>query len=104
MTCGWQLVIRAEWCDATPGKPHGVDYAFNLMDENGQRILGFDNSHAYDRAPPGAPFDHEHRAGYPGRNFPYEFSDAWTLLADFFQRVDALCTQRGIPFEFKDTP
>ncbi|TXL80405.1 hypothetical protein FHP25_05080 [Vineibacter terrae] len=50
MANGWQVVIRAEWVDMSPGRPQGLSYALILQDEQEQRLLGFDNSHAADGA------------------------------------------------------
>jgi hypothetical protein len=94
------MVIRAEWVDVSSGHPHGIDYALILNDERGQRLLGFDNAHAYDGAPPGEPFDHEHRPNAPGRTFRYQFISAGQLITDFFKRCETHCESQGVKFEF----
>ncbi len=100
MTNGWQVVIRAEWVDMSPGRPQGLSYALILQDEQEQRLLGFDNSHAADGAQDGEPFDHEHRANAVGRTFPYRFTSASQLIADFFDRCSAYCERQGVEFSF----
>jgi hypothetical protein len=95
---GWQLVIRVDFCDPTEGRPHGLSYAMILNDQEGNRILGLDNSHAFDGAQPGDPFDHEHRPGKTGQRFPYPYTNAVQLLTDFFERVDTHCKKTGVPF------
>ena len=100
MTNGWQVVIRADWADTTDTQPHGLDYAIILQDERGERIFGFDNSHAYDGAGETDPWDHEHRPGRAGQRFRYDFRSAHQLLTDFFNRLEDYCRSKGTPFEF----
>jgi Family of unknown function (DUF6516) len=102
----WQVVIRAEWVDVSAGRPHGLSYALILQDEEKERLLGFDNSHAPDGGADGDPFDHEHRASAPGQTFPYKFISAGQLISDFFDRCGAYCALQGVKFEFdvEDVP
>lgn len=102
LTNGWRIVIRAEWVDVTPARPHGLDYALILEDGDGIRLLGFDNSHGYDGAKEDEPFDHEHRANAVERALPYSFSFAGQLITDFFARCEAYCKNKGIEFEFEE--
>jgi Family of unknown function (DUF6516) len=81
---------------ASPERPHGLSYSLTLHDENGLRIVGFDNAH---RAPSGnrrgrrAARDHWHRL----LNIrPYEYRDAAMLLADFWAEVRAVLKERGV--------
>jgi hypothetical protein len=101
MPNGWQMVIRAEWIDASPGRPHGVDYALLLQDDRGVRLLGFDNAHGYDGAAEDQPFDHEHRSGAPGQTFEYKFISAGQLITDFFERCETYCRSQGVAFEIE---
>ena len=100
MECGWQVVIRAEWTDATSQKPHGLDYAIILQNERGTRLLGFDNSHAYDGAAEDAPWDHEHKPNRVGQRFPYNFVSASKLITAFFDRLEAYCKSKGVSSDF----
>jgi Family of unknown function (DUF6516) len=93
------LAGRAEWIDVSAGRPHGLSYGLLLNDEDGNRLLGFDNSHAADGVED-QPFDHEHRADAPGRTFSYKFISAAQIKTDFFDRVERYCAQEGVPFEF----
>jgi hypothetical protein len=102
MPNGWQVVIRAEWCDVTSGRPYGLSYALILLDERGDRLLGYDNSHGFDGASDDDPFDHEHRLGLVGQRFQYHFTSPNALLADFFDRVEHACKVNDVPFEFKE--
>jgi|SRR5580658_10002611 hypothetical protein len=99
MPNGWQIVIRADWTDVTVNRPHGVTYALILQDERGNRLLGFDNSHAYDGASDDAPYDHEHRANAVWRRAPYACVSGDKLLNDFFDRCEAYCASHGVAFE-----
>lgn len=104
MTNGWQIMIRAEWVDASLGRPHGLSYALILHDEHGHRLLGFDNSHAADGAAEDEPYDHEHRANAAGRTFAYRFISASQLITDFFGRCEEYCTGQGVEFAVEDVP
>jgi hypothetical protein len=100
MANGLQVVIRAEWTDRTNQQPQGLDYAIILQDEHGDRILGFDNSHAYDGASENDPWDHEHKVGRTGQHFRYNFVSASQLITDFFERLDTYCLSKGISSDF----
>jgi hypothetical protein len=77
----------------SPEKPHGLDYSLTLHGPDGERLVGFDNAHPVARQKHGAPQDHRHRL----RTIrPYEYQDAATLLADFWQTVDAVLRERGV--------
>jgi hypothetical protein len=102
MENGWQVVIRAKWVDPTEQQPHGLDYALILQDESGERIFGFDNSHAFDGAAVGDCWDHEHKVGRVGQRFPYQFVSASRLITDFFERLEAYCAGRGVSSRFLD--
>lgn len=87
----------------TTERPHGLRYSFTLHDPDGRRLMGFDNAHPVRSA--GARFarrrpdaDHWHRTeDDPGR--PYAFTDAATLLFDFFAEVERVLRDRGVPLE-----
>ncbi len=101
MPNGWRVIVRAEWVDATINRPHGVSYALILEDEQCNRLLGFDNSHAYDGAGPDEPFDHEHRASRIGQTFRYGLVSAGALVTEFTERCEAYCRRNGVEFEFE---
>ena len=78
---------------ASAEKPHGIDYSLTLHGPDGERLVGFDNSHLVGRQKPGEAQDHRHRL----RSIrPYEYRDAATLLADFWATVDAVLRERGV--------
>ena len=79
-------------------KPHGLDYSLTLHAASGERLVGFDNAHPVrSTAGPGGnnvvPFDHKHRLKTVR---PYGYSDASTLLADFWRDVEAVLAERGV--------
>jgi hypothetical protein len=76
----------------TPEKPHGLDYSLTLHGRNGERLIGFDNAHLVGKQKRGEPQDHRDRIRTVK---PYDYSDAATLLADFWLEVDAVLKERG---------
>jgi hypothetical protein len=74
-------------------KPHGLDYSLTLHGPDGERLVGFDNAHPVARKRRGVPQDHRHRLRTVK---PYEYQDAATLLADFWETVDAVLRERGV--------
>lgn len=84
--------------EPTPERPHGLSYSFTLHEPNGKRIVGFDNAH---RAGPrsrlegrSTAVDHWHRTAND-RGRPYHFTDAATLIGDFFDAVEIALAERG---------
>ena len=100
LTGGYWLKFEFKRVEKTSNRPHGLDYSMTLHAPNGKRILGFDNAHQvaakgsrYKTSP--VEYDHWHRTEKdPGR--PYPYSDAETLLEDFFAEVERILTDRGI--------
>jgi hypothetical protein len=96
---GYFVKFEIKRVEPTELRPHGLRYSFTLHDPEGERLMGFDNAHTV--APAGqyarrqAEADHWHRTGDdPGR--PYAFTDAETLIGDFFAEVDRILTERGV--------
>ena len=83
--------------EATAERPHGLSYSLTLHAPDGERLVGFDNAHAVreGRGPGGRrrrEHDHRHRL----RSIrPYEYTDAVTLLDDFWKEVDEALRERG---------
>jgi hypothetical protein len=84
--------------DVTPERPHGLSYSLTLHGPRGERLVGFDNAHAVvagrgrGRARRRA-HDHRHRLRTVRA---YEYSDAATLLGDFWAEVDAVLREKGV--------
>lgn len=81
----------------TPERLHGLNYSLTLHDEDGERLLGFDNAHPIrEGSGPGAKtrieYDHQHN-GQQVRF--YFYADAGTLLADFWTEVEAILKKRS---------
>ncbi|NLK20251.1 MAG: hypothetical protein GX310_10695 [Synergistaceae bacterium] len=77
--------------EPTENIPHGIKYSLSLLDKNGDRILGYDNSN-HDFRSPGkrgyvarkTEWDHRHHRETVKR---YEFSTASKLVEDFWEDV-----------------
>jgi hypothetical protein len=78
---------------ATAERPHGLDYSLTLHGRSGERLAGFDNAHPVGKKKRGDPQDHRHRIRAVK---PYDYTDAATLLADFWTEVDAVLKERGV--------
>jgi hypothetical protein len=73
-------------------------YSLTLHAGSGERLVGFDNAHPVQ--PTAGPAgksrkrrDHKHRL----RTIrPYDYKDAATLLANFWDEVDAVLKERGV--------
>jgi hypothetical protein len=97
---GYWVAIRAARVEPDEGRPHGLRYSLTLHDENGDRILGYDNSHRVDAATGPArksrrptTLDHIDRRG--GKSAPYRFTTPFKLLEDFFAAVDDILRKEG---------
>jgi hypothetical protein len=93
--CWVKFVVKR--AAVSPERPHGLDYSLTLHDEDGTRLLGFDNAHAVrEGAGPGArtriEYDHRH-SGQRARFYTY--ADAATLLADFWTEVEVILQKRS---------
>ena len=98
---GYWVSIRAFEIAPDAGRPHGLQYSLTLHDENGERLLGFDNSHAVGTATGPArksrrprAFDHIDQRGR--RSVPYRFTTPLQLLEDFFAAVDEILNKEGV--------
>ena len=95
---GYFVKFEIKRIDPTRARPHGLRYSFTLHGPEGTRLVGFDNAHAVsDVKGPGGKgkkrYDHKHRL----RTIrPYEYSDAATLLGDFWAEVDAVLREKGV--------
>jgi len=95
---GYWVKFVAVRTEATPERPHGLSYSLTLHDPTGVRLVGFDNAHPVrERHGPGTRSreerDHRHRL----RTIrPYDYTDAATLLEDFWKEVDEVLRERGL--------
>jgi hypothetical protein len=79
-------------------RPHGLSYSLTLHGVNGERLVGFDNAHSVrTQSGPagrrGQVQDHRHRLKTIR---PYDYRDAGTLIADFWEQVDSVLQETGI--------
>jgi hypothetical protein len=94
--CWVKFVVKR--VPATPERPHGLDYSLTLHDSDGERLLGFDNAHAVQEVSgPGARTRIEHDHKHRGKRVRfYTYSDAATLLADFWKEVNRILDERSL--------
>lgn len=91
--CGHWVRFVVTRVPETPAKPHGLDYSLTLHGPNGERLVGFDNAHPVGKQRRGGPQDHHHRL----RTIKaYDYKDAASLLADFWNVVDAVLREKGV--------
>jgi hypothetical protein len=98
---GYWVTMRVFKIEPDRGRPFGIQYSLTLHDQNDDRVLGFDNSHAVDvttgpsrRSRRQEAFDHIDRRGRP--SVPYEFTTPYQLVQDFFEAVDAILQEEGM--------
>jgi hypothetical protein len=90
-----KFVVRRVPC--SPERPHGLSYSLTLHAADGERLFGLDNAHAVAEKRGASrmtktEYDHQHRQRTT--KF-YEYTDAATLLVDFWSEVDRILKQRG---------
>ncbi|MDC0662435.1 toxin-antitoxin system TumE family protein [Marinobacter sp. SS21] len=87
---GYLLKFEVKRVDPTPERPHGISYSLTVHDSSGERIYGMDNAHSVKVGKSGhrgraTEFDHVHQEGPKGKVRPYHYTDAQTLLDDFYK-------------------
>jgi aminoglycoside N3'-acetyltransferase len=96
---GFWVSIKAHRVEATAERPNGVDYSLCLFTPDKVRVICFDNAHqiSVGSGPSKrrtATSDHVHR----GKKVkPYNYSDAETLLVDFWDAVYKHLKEEGVP-------
>ncbi len=90
---GYWWKIEAWKVLPTKERPHGIRYNLTLHNKYNTRVFGYDNAHAV-KLPKKNEFsgkrydyDHLHKSAVD-KGSPYEFSDCYTLLQDFFDGID----------------
>lgn len=90
---GYWWKIEAWRIPPTKERPHGIRYNLTLHNKYNKRVFGYDNAHAV-KLPRAKKFsgkryeyDHFHKSA-SDQGTPYEFSDCYTLLQDFFEGID----------------
>jgi hypothetical protein len=94
---GYWLKFEIKRVEPEHERPHGLSYSLTLLDPDGQRLIGFDNAHTvaalgsrFNERPVEA--DHWHRT----QEDEGRFTDADTLLGDFFTEVRRILAERGV--------
>jgi hypothetical protein len=95
---GYWVKIEAQRVPPDAGRPHGINYSLTLHSPAGERLVGYDNAHGVpvragrpDQIT--SPFDHTHRRCHA---LPYGYSDAPTLLVDFWRDVEKTLREEGV--------
>jgi hypothetical protein len=96
---GHWVSLRVRRVAVSAAKPHGIDYALTLIGTRNERLVGYDNAHRVKagRGPGGRrpkAADHRH---IRGRVRPYAYSDAETLMQDFWTDVERILKEEGVP-------
>lgn len=82
----WKVAISKE-------HPHGIRYNLTLHNKFNKRVFGYDNAHAVKPVKSKKfsgkryEYDHLHKTAVD-KGTPYQFSDCYILLQDFFEGVD----------------
>lgn len=79
--------------------PHGIKYSLTLHHKSGTRLVGFDNAHAPTVKRPRfsgrrEEWDHNHNRSVIS---DYVFESPGQLLEDFWEAVDRLLAEEGMP-------
>ena len=96
---GCWVALRVKRVPASAAKPHGIDYSLALIGPRDERLVCYDNAHpvkagrAAGRKKPKAG-DHRH---IRDRVRPYAYSDAETLMRDFWADVERVLKEEGMP-------
>lgn len=102
LDCGWWLKFEVQRVGVTEGIPHGVKYSLTLHDEDGTRMMGYDNAHAIGvkkgvKTTYLPRWEHWHRDALDtGR--PYSYVDGAKLIQDFFEAAERTLQEHGHRF------
>ena len=87
---GYRVQFVVTRVPMSPGKPHGIDYSLTLHGRHGARSTTRIQLAGKKR---GQAQDHRHRLQ---TTVPYEYRDAATLLADFWEMVAVVLREKGV--------
>ena len=92
---GHWVALRVKRVPVSAAKPHGIDYSLALIGPKDERLVCYDNAHPVrtGRKKPKAR-DHRH---VRDRARPYAYSDAETLMRDFWTDVERILKEEGVP-------
>ncbi len=89
----WVKIEAKTTKSITKERPHGIRYSLTLHSKNGERILGYDNSHPVKEKKrrhttiKHVAYDHKHN-NKEDKGAAYHFSSPQKLLTDFWFEVD----------------
>lgn len=89
----WIKIEAKRTKQVSPQKPFGIKYSLTLHSSNGERIIGYDNSHGMPGGKAEHAHDHQHKGG---RIIAYNYINATKLLADFWADVDKILIGWGL--------
>lgn len=100
---GFWVSVTAIRVAPDEGRPHGISYSLTLHSPGGERILGYDNAHfppigsgpAQKSFRKSRAYDHRHRRN---RITWYAFDSAPKLMEDFWNDVQSLLKEEGVPW------
>jgi len=104
---GYFTKFEIKRVEPSPARPHGLRYSLTLHAPGGARLMGFDNAHGVPVGGSGftkrrVEADHWHRTeSDQGR--AYVFTDAATLVFDFFAEVERVLAERAIATDVLET-
>ena len=89
---GFWVTIKARRVAPSAARPHGIDYGLCLLGPDDERLICYDNAHpvAVGSEPAKQPSDENDHVHKGERVIPYRYTDAETLLVDFWDDVDRL--------------
>jgi hypothetical protein len=96
---GYWVQIHAHEVPQTEAKPHGIDYSLCLLNPDGERLVCYDNAHPVKKGegkfmPMAETNDHLHKGD---KVQPYQYTDALTLVDDFWTDVFSVLKEKGVP-------
>ena len=96
---GFWVSIKAHRVEPTDGRPNGVNYSLCLFTPDDERVICFDNAHPiFVGSGPSKQQtkvnDHIHKGE---KIRPYDYTNAETLLVDFWDAVDKHLKEEGVP-------
>jgi hypothetical protein len=95
---GFWIKIEAKRVPLTKQRPHGIDYSLCLIGPHDDRRICYDNAHTIGvgngpSKKQTVVCDHVHKGS---KVRPYIYSDAGTLLEDFWKDVDEILAEEGV--------
>ena len=90
---GYWVKFVVHQVPVTASTPLGLDYTLTLHGPDGERLVGFDNAHPVAGQRKGTAKDHKHRLRTVR---PYDYLDAGTLVAAFWNEVESMLWEKGV--------